>query len=138
MSGWEQYRRRHRLVVAVADDVSRHGVDSLDSWRAAIDVEFGDLGAFLQDVQRHWHTAVDAHLDGLLETAPSSRPVGYGSVAAVLATAARANPQLVAVLDEYVDHPALTGGRQRLRRTLLAATGVDIGASVRDVPAEVG
>ncbi|MBA0125272.1 hypothetical protein H0B56_06930 [Haloechinothrix sp. YIM 98757] len=122
MSGWSQVRRRYQLVYAVAEDITRHGAQALDGWLADIDAEFGDLGAFLKDVQRRWHTAVDAHLDGVLERQPQEMAT---AVAAAFAAADRANASLVRLLDAADGHPALEAGRQRHRSEVLTATGVD-------------
>ncbi|MFF5986016.1 hypothetical protein [Prauserella flavalba] len=122
MGGWDQFHRRHRLVHAVASAVEQRGNEALTSWECEIVAEYGELAAFLLDVQRRCHEAVYARLDLALEEA-SENP--ERDVRRVLAEAGRAHRPLWAVLRACAGHPALEAGEARLRRSVFAATGVD-------------
>ncbi|WP_113642656.1 hypothetical protein [Prauserella sp. PE36] len=122
MGGWEQVHRRHRLVHAVAADVERLGNEALTGWESEIVAEYGELAAFLLDVQRRCHEAVYARLDLVLED-PSASP--ERDVRRTLAEAGRAHRALWGVLRACAGHPALAAGEARLRRSVFAATGVD-------------
>jgi hypothetical protein len=122
VAGWEQVRRRHRLVHDVAGDVAKGGRRALARWRPTIDAEYGDLDAFLRDVQRRYRRAAEARLDAVLE-APPADP--HGAVAAVLDEVAAIYPELRRLLEECADLPALAEGDARFRRSVRAATGVD-------------
>lgn len=120
---WERTRRRRRLVNSVLDRVSRQGIPSLTrSERAEVDVEFGDLGGFLGEVQAYWYRAFDARLDQLLEE--DGLELG-AQVDALWRALSREQPGARRLLDAYADHPVLTAGHEHHRRRLLATTGVD-------------
>ncbi|GLY86145.1 hypothetical protein [Actinoallomurus iriomotensis] len=123
MAGWEQARRRYRLVHDVAGDVARNGPGAIAEWLPAIEAEFGDLGELLHDVQRRLHTAAEARLDALIE-APPAHP--EASVMAVLDEVAETHPDLRRLVDAYASHPAVAEGTARFHRAVRAATGVDL------------
>jgi hypothetical protein len=82
---------------------------------------------FLRDIQRRYFTTVLARLDPVIEANPADpRP----PVAAVFAEAARVHPDLWQVLQDHAGHPALAEGSARLRRSVLAGTGVDPAALI--------
>ena len=120
--GWDQVHRRYELVQQTADAVARYGPGAVDDWRPAIDKEYGGVDGWLRDVQRRWYSTVDAQLDAVLEAAPYDLA---DAIAELWRDATRARPELHAVLAAYAGHPALAAGRERHRRTLFAATGVD-------------
>lgn len=123
MVGWEQARRRYRLVHDVADDFATRGPVALAAWEPAIETEFGGLDGFLRDVQRRFHTTTEARLDAMIE-APPADPAR--SVIAVLDEVAEIHPGLRRLLDTYADRPALAEGTARFHRSVRAATGVDL------------
>ncbi|GAA4508229.1 hypothetical protein GCM10023191_067720 [Actinoallomurus oryzae] len=123
MAGWEQARRRYRLVHDVAGDFARNGPGALAEWRSAIETEFGGLDDLLRDVQRRFHTTAEARLDALIEAPPGDPEA---SVVAVLDEVAEIHPDLKRLLDAYADHPAVAEGTARLHRAVRAATGVDL------------
>ncbi|MGH3451115.1 MAG: hypothetical protein ACRDQW_10395 [Haloechinothrix sp.] len=127
MSNWERTHRRYRLVYAVADAIALRGPEVIDEWQAAIHTEFGGMDGFLQDVQRRWYTAVDAHLDAVLEDEPADSGV---AVAEILDSVSATDRSLRLVLDAFAEHPVLLEGDARHRRSLLAVTGVDQDALV--------
>lgn len=127
MSSWEQTHRRYRLVYAVADAIAVRGADVVAEWQADIEQEYGDLAAFLADVQRRWYTAVDAYLDTVLEDSP---PDMAAAVAEITRTVSETDRQLKIVLDAFAGHPVLVAGDASHRRMLLALTGVDQDALV--------
>lgn len=119
---WNQVHRRYELVQQTTDAVFRYGPKALDEWREALDAEYGGLDGWLRDIQRRWYTTFDAHLDGVLADAPYELD---DAIADAWRRVARMRPELHAVLTTFADHPALVPGRQRHRRLLSAATGVD-------------
>jgi hypothetical protein len=123
MAGWEQARRRYRLVHDVAGDFARSGPGALAEWRPAIETEFGDLDDFLRDIQRRFHTAAETRLDALIEASPADPAT---SVVAVLDEVAEIYPDLRCLLDAYADRPAVAEGTARFHRAVHAATGVDL------------
>ncbi|MFB9834125.1 hypothetical protein [Actinoallomurus acaciae] len=123
MAGWEQTRRRHRLVHDVAGDFARNGPRALAAWRPAIETEFGGLDDLLRDVQRRLHTAAEARLDALIEAPPADLDT---SVAAVLDEVAEIYPDLRRLLDAHASHPAVAEGTVRFHRSVRTATGVDL------------
>ena len=118
---WDRVHRRDELVRQTIDAVARYGPDALGAWRAAIDAEYGGVDGWLLDVQRRWYAAIDARLDAALD-APGDLD---DQIADLWRDAARMRPELRAVLSAYADHPALVPARERHRRMLFAATGVD-------------
>lgn len=119
---WERTHRRHRLVHAILDRVSRQGNPLLTrSERAQIDGEFGGLDGFLGEVQAYWYRTFDARLDQLLE---DDLELGT-QVDALWLALSREQPGARRLLDTYADHPVLAAGAEQHRRRLLAATGVD-------------
>jgi hypothetical protein len=123
--GWEQAGRRYRLVHDVAGDFAKGGRRALAAWRPAIDTEYGDLDAFLRDVQRRYYRAAEARLDTVLEAPPADPEA---SVLAVLDEVAEIYPALRRLLEEFADLPAVAEGDARFRRSVRAATGVDLSA----------
>ncbi len=99
---WERVHRRHRLVIGVLDDVSRRGPEAIWDWRAPLDAEFGDLGAFLRHVRRRWQTHWAARMDGLLEEGSADRP---DLVREAWAALDRDLPGVRLLLDAYADSP---------------------------------
>ena len=119
MPGWAQVRRRYRLVHEVTSDFGRTGPGALVEWQSAIEAEFGDLGSFLRDVQRRYLTAVHARLDAVLESDSTDLEALATSVLAELAAS---YPSLLALLDAYAGHSALTDGDAHFRRSIQTAT----------------
>lgn len=121
MSGWERTHRRYRLVYAVADDIANGGPEAIEKWQAAIDLEYGGLDEFLLDVQRRWYNAVDAHLDMVLESSAGAD----GTVPGVMQRVRESDGGLLAVLEAFEGHAALSAGARRHQAIMLALTGMD-------------
>ncbi len=115
--GWEQARRRFRLVQTVLDTVAETR-ELPAGLRAEVEAEFGDLGGFLGEVARRWYRTFDARLDELLERGDRDLPRLARDVDDAL-------PGARLLLDAHEAHPALVDLREHHRRSLLAATGVD-------------
>jgi len=117
--GWEQTRRRFRLVQAALDAVARARRPELPAaLRAEAEAEFGDLGGFLEEVARRWYRTFDARLDELLAAGDRDLPRLAREVDDAL-------PGARLLLDAQAAHPALVDLREHHRRSLFAATGVD-------------
>ncbi|HEX2175110.1 MAG TPA: hypothetical protein VHG70_04295 [Nocardioidaceae bacterium] len=126
MSGaWDRVRNRHRLVESALDRVRVLGVDELAVMEEQIRAEYAEEGfdGFLRDVQRRWHRAFDARLDGVLESGVADT---RAAVLMLWQHLAQTLPETRVVLDAYADHPALRAAEARHRRMLLTATGVDL------------
>lgn len=120
--GWEQTRRRFRLVQTALDAVAHARRPELPpALRAEVDAEFGDLGGLLGEVARRWYRMFDARLDELLERETCDRSALRGLVREVDDALPGARP----LLDAHEAHPALIDLREHHRRSLLAATGID-------------
>jgi len=120
--GWEQTRRRFRVVQSVLDTVAETRRPELPpALRAEVAAEFGDLGGLLGEVARRWYRTFDARLDELLERESVDRAALRGLVNEV----DEALPGTRLLLDAHEAHPALADLREHHRRSLLAATGVD-------------
>jgi hypothetical protein len=124
-AAWDRVRRRHRLVESALDLVRVAGVDELAAMEAQIRAEYAEEGfdGFLRDVQRRWHRAFDARLDGVLESGVDDTRAAVLMLGQHLA---QTLPETRLVLDAYADHPALQPAEARHRRMLLAATGIDL------------
>ena len=124
-AAWDRVRRRHRLVESALDLVRVAGVDELAAMEEQIHAEYAEEGfdGFLRDVQRRWHRAFDARLDGVLESGVADT---RAAVLMLWQHLAQTLPETRLVLDAYADHPALQPGEARHRGMLLAATGVDL------------
>jgi hypothetical protein len=127
MTGWNTAKRRYRLVHQAAADIARNGQRGLTQWQPAIEAEYGNVDNFLRDIQRRYFTTVLARLDSVIETNPADP---QGPVAAVFAEVASVHPDLGQVLRDHACHPALAEGSARLRRSVLAGTGVDPAALI--------
>ncbi|NUR83362.1 MAG: hypothetical protein HOY71_04655 [Nonomuraea sp.] len=114
MASWEQAHRRYRLAHEVAGDFAGRG--TLEPWLPEIEAEYGELDAFLRDVQVRYFRAIEARLDD------------YAG-----AELTGVHEDFRRLLGEYAGHPALAEGLIRFRSSVLAATGVDPG-----VPYEKG
>ncbi|HWL97942.1 MAG TPA: hypothetical protein VNP20_11380 [Nocardioidaceae bacterium] len=126
-AAWDRVRRRHRLVESALDLVRVGGVDELAAMDAQIRAEYAEEGfdGFLRDVQRRWHRAFDARLDGVLESGVADT---RAAVLMLWQHLAQTHPQTRLVLDAYADHPALQPAERRHGDMLQAATGVDLAA----------
>ncbi len=123
MSAWDRVHARYQLVSDVLRRVDRTGNPRVvERWRPAIDDVFGDFGAFLLHLQRHWYTQLETRLDVALEE--SEGAADHGSlVRRVWAQMEVDDAAVRAVLDEYAEHPELRANelrRQRLRGYALA------------------
>jgi hypothetical protein len=118
-SAWDRVHARYQLAADVLRRVSRTGDPRVvERWRATIEDVFGDFGAFLLHLQRHWYTVLETRLDDALEEAeqasdPTSR---RRLVSRVWAEMESADPDTRAVLDEYADHPDLAANELRQHR----------------------
>jgi hypothetical protein len=122
MSEWDRAHRRYQLVHAVLDDIARTGRPVIPARLAGeIDVEFGDFGGFLRDVQQRWYRGFDARLDLVLENEPDDLPA---AVAGIWRDLSDAMPAARLLLDAHARHPALTALDDHHRRTLRSATGI--------------
>jgi hypothetical protein len=120
--GWEQTRRRFRLVQTTLDAVAQARRPELPAaLRAEVEAEFGDLGGFLGEVARRWYRTFDARLDELLERESGDR----SALRRLVREVDDALPGARLVLDAHEAHPALVDLREHHRRSLLAATGID-------------
>ncbi len=125
--GWEQTRRRFRLVQTVLDAVARTRRPVVPAaLRAEVDAEFGDFGGLLGEIARRWYRTFDAHLDELLD----SGSVDRSALRRLARDVDDALPGARLLLDAHEAHPALVDLREHHRRTLLAATGVDLPGAV--------
>jgi hypothetical protein len=115
---------RDRLLAAVLDDVKRTerpDITHLDGVAA----EFGGVDGLLLAVQHRWWTAVDAHLDALLEDPPEDPARAVGDLWRSLA---RHHSAARMLLDAHADRPALFAAEHEHRRGLMRAVGVDLTA----------
>lgn len=122
MTGWNTAKRRYQLVHQAAADIAQNRQRGLTQWQPAIEAEYGTVDNFLRDIQRRYFTTVLARLDAVIETNPADP---HAPVAAVFAEVASVHPDLWHVLQDHVGHPALAEGNARLRRSVLAGTGID-------------
>jgi len=81
-------------------------------------------------IQRRYFTTVPARLDSVIETSPAD---AQASIAAVFAEVASVHPDLWRVLRDHAGHSALAEGSARLRRSVLAGTGVEPAALMPDL-----
>jgi hypothetical protein len=116
MSPWDRVHARYQLVAEVLRRVARTGDPrTVEEWRDTIEDVFGDFGAFLLHLQRHWYTGLETRLDvGLEETSGETDPGRL--MARAWAEMEAADPQTRAVLDEYADHPDLAANERRQTR----------------------
>ncbi|MEU7895696.1 hypothetical protein AB0B45_22930 [Nonomuraea sp. NPDC049152] len=122
--------RRHQLVHAVL----AAGLTTVPPELAAeVDVEFGDFGGFLQEVQRRWHRAFDARLDEVLEQQPQDI---HDALVRLWRDLALTMPAARLMLDANADHPALVEPAEQHRRLLHAATGVVLSPAPLTEPPE--
>jgi hypothetical protein len=130
MSPWERVHARYQLVADVLRRVARTGDPrTVERWRDTIEDVFGDFGAFLLHLQRHWYTGLETRLDVALEEA-SGATDQRRLVARAWAQMEAADPQTRAVLDEYADHPDLAANELRQRRLRGYARPEESAASV--------
>lgn len=62
---WETTHRRYQLVHTVLDEIARTGRPEIPPYlRRRVDAEFGNMGEFLDEVQRRWDRSLHARLDG--------------------------------------------------------------------------
>ena len=116
MSPWDRVHARYQLVADVRRRVARSGDPrTVERWRDRIEDVFGDLGAFLLHLQRHWYTGLETRLDVALEEASGATDRRH-LVARAWAEMEAADPHTRAVLDEYADHPDLAANELRQRR----------------------
>jgi hypothetical protein len=124
---WDRTHRNYQLAHQVADDFACSGMPSLTRWSGDIDTVFGDLAAFLRDVQVRWYTAFDAALDRVLEHRPPDPLVEISKVWTELADTLHPYRTL---LDGFATHPALAEGDACHRERLIAMFGIDPSAVV--------
>ncbi len=116
MSAWDRVHARYQLAAEVLLEVARTGDPrAVERWSLAIDNVFGNFGAFLLHLQRHWYTGLETRLDVALEEGAGGA-TDRRLVARVWAEMEAADPDARAVLDEYADHPDLAANELRLRR----------------------
>ncbi|MFE3448817.1 hypothetical protein ACFXJ8_07750 [Nonomuraea sp. NPDC059194] len=121
---WSQSRRRHQLVHAVLAGIAETGRPIVPAELAAeVSAEFGGSEEFLREVQRRWYRAFDARLDAVLEDPPHDLRAPLVRLWHELADAM---PAARLLLDAHAGHPALAELDAHHRRTLDAATGVDL------------
>jgi hypothetical protein len=122
----ERPRRRLRLVEDVLDDVHACGLGALAAWDEPIKSEYGEegLGGLLVDAQCRWQRIFDARLDGVLES--EAGPDAAEAVRALWQEMAVELPGARVLLDAHAGDPALTRVRERHRRRVRGATGVDL------------
>lgn len=119
-------RRRYRLIEAVLDGVRHSGPPVVPvAFRDEVDAEFGGVDGLLLAVAHRWHTAFVAHLDAVLEDAPADLSA---AVAELWQALARTHATSRALLDAHAARPTLVAAHNRLRRDVLAATGVELPA----------
>ena len=122
MTGWNTANRRYQLVHQAAADIARNRQRGLTQWQPAIEAEYGTVDNFLRDIQRRCFATVLARLDAVIETNPADP---HAPVAAVFAEVTRVHPDLWQVLHDHAGHPSLAEGSARLRRSVMADTGID-------------
>ena len=121
-SSWDRLHWRNWLVRAVLYEVGRTGRPVVPArFRGDVNVEFGDFGGFLVEVQLRWYRAFDARMDAVLEHEPDDLPA---AVADVWAGLADTMPATRLLLDAHAEHPALGALHEHHRTSLRSATGV--------------
>lgn len=120
---WQRVHRRYELAEEVLRRVprARRVDDVIGRWSPQIEREFGDLGTFLQHVQRQWYARLAVRLDVLLDPdGPDEDP------RLVWDRLCREEPAMRRLLDVYAAHPALRHGDQVNSDLVRRATGLTV------------
>jgi hypothetical protein len=113
MSAWDRVHARYQLVAEVLRRVERTGDPrAVERSRSRIEEVFGDFGAFLLHLQRHWYTGLETRLDLALEKANGTAD-HRRLVARVWAEMESADAATRTLLDAYADHPDLLANERR-------------------------
>lgn len=124
MSGsWEQVHRRYELAEEVLRRLrrARRVEDVVERWLPHIDREFGDLGTFLQHVQRQWYSRLAVRVDMMLDPAGTD-----GDPRSMWNSLCDDEPGMRRLLDTYAAHPALRHGDLLNSDLLRRATGFSV------------
>ncbi|MGI5200313.1 hypothetical protein ACQEU6_01650 [Spirillospora sp. CA-108201] len=119
---WNQAHRRHRLVHAVLDEITRTRRPTIpQALQPEVVAEFGGFDGFLVEVQLRWYRTFDTWLDELLEEQPADL---RAALVDLWQDTAERMPGAQILLNAHIAHPALAEVHDHHRRRLQAATGI--------------